>query len=67
MNKDIIEGKWKQLKGEAQRQWGKLSDDDFDKVAGQRKILAGKVQSLYGRSEDDAKKEVDSFCKKHNC
>ena len=30
MNKDIIEGNWKQLKGKVQQQWGKLTDDDFD-------------------------------------
>jgi len=67
MNKDIIEGKWKQLKGEAQKQWGKLTDDDFNKIAGQREKLTGKVQSLYGKSREDAEKEIDSFCKKYDC
>ncbi|NHN38403.1 CsbD family protein [Pseudomaricurvus alcaniphilus] len=67
MNKDIVEGKWKQLKGEAQKQWGKLTDDDFDKIAGQRAKFAGKVQSLYGKSKEEAEKEFDSFCKRHNC
>ncbi|MBR9911976.1 MAG: CsbD family protein [Gammaproteobacteria bacterium] len=67
MNKDIVEGKWKQLKGEAQKQWGKLKDDDFDKIAGQRAKFAGKVQSLYGKSQEEAEKEFDSFCKRHNC
>ena len=33
MNWDVIEGKWKQFKGEAQVQWGKLTDDDLDDAA----------------------------------
>ena len=35
MNWDIIEGKWKQLKGSAQNQWGKLTEDEIDQVAKQ--------------------------------
>jgi len=34
MNWDRIEGNWKQLKGKAKEQWGKLTDDDFDVAAG---------------------------------
>lgn len=67
MNKDIIEGKWKQIKGEIQKQWGKLTDDDLDKIAGQKEKFAGKVQSRYGKTKEEAEKEVESFCKKHNC
>lgn len=67
MNKDIIEGKWKQLKGETQKQWGKITDDDFDKIAGQREKFAGIVQSHYGKSKQDAEKEIDDFCKRNNC
>ena len=29
MNKDTIEGNWKQLKGAVQARWGKLTDDDL--------------------------------------
>ena len=44
MNWDRIEGNWKQLKGKTQLQWGKLTDDDFDVIAGKREELAGKLQ-----------------------
>ena len=43
MNKDIIAGKWQQLKGKAQARWGDLTDDVFDVAAGDSKYLAGKV------------------------
>lgn len=66
MNKDNIEGKWKQLKGEAQKTWGKLTDDDLDLIDGQREKFAGVLQERYGKSKDEAEREVDEFCKKHS-
>ena len=61
MNKDIYEGKWEQVKGEAQKKWGKLTDDDFDVIKGNAKIMAGKIQEKYGMTKEDAEKEVDDF------
>ncbi|NLF55339.1 MAG: CsbD family protein [Thauera phenolivorans] len=58
MNKDIIEGNWKQLKGKVQQQWGKLTDDDFDVIAGKREELAGRVQERYGITRDEAEQQV---------
>ena len=40
MNKDILEGKWKQMRGEAKGWWGKLTDDDLDRAAGKFEVLA---------------------------
>ena len=42
MNWDRIQGNWKQVVGKAKAQWGKLTDDDLDVVAGRREQLAGK-------------------------
>ena len=61
MNKDIIEGNWKQLKGKVREQWGKLTDDDLDVIAGKREILAGKIQERYGVSRDEADKHVKEW------
>ncbi len=41
MNREQIQGNWKQLTGKAREQWGKLTDDDLDVVAGRREQLAG--------------------------
>ncbi|MDX2463541.1 MAG: CsbD family protein [Porticoccus sp.] len=65
MNKEILKGKWKQLKGDAQKQWGKLTNDDLDVIDGQQEKLTGKLQEHYGQSKDEAEKAVDEFCKKH--
>ncbi|MCL4151759.1 UNVERIFIED_CONTAM: hypothetical protein GTU68_041327 [Idotea baltica] len=61
MNKDMIEGNWKQLKGKMQQKWGKLTDDDLDVIAGKRDELEGRLQEAYGYSQDRAKKEAKEF------
>jgi uncharacterized protein YjbJ (UPF0337 family) len=61
MNWDRIEGNWKQLKGKAKARWGKLTDDQFDVIAGKREQLVGRIQEKYGIAKDDAEKQVDQF------
>jgi uncharacterized protein YjbJ (UPF0337 family) len=58
MNWDRIQGNWKQFKGKAREQWGKLSDDELDQIAGKRDMLAGKIQERYGISKDAAEQQV---------
>ena len=48
MNTDIVEGKWKQMRGQVKEWWGKLTDDDFDVIAGKKDKLIGKLQEKYG-------------------
>jgi uncharacterized protein YjbJ (UPF0337 family) len=61
MNEDILTGKWNQLKGEIKKQWGKLTDDELDVIAGQRDKLLGKMQEKYGYARFDAERELDNF------
>lgn len=58
MNWDRIEGNWRELKGKAKEQWGKLTDDDVDVIAGKRDQMVGRVQKAYGISRDEADKQV---------
>lgn len=59
MNKDIFEGKWKQIRGEAKGWWGKLTDDDLDRAAGKFDVLAGLLQEKYGYTRQRAAEEID--------
>jgi len=61
MNKDILEGNWKQIKGRIKARWGRLSDDDLEVVEGNFDLLSGKLQEAYGYSKDEADKELGYF------
>jgi uncharacterized protein YjbJ (UPF0337 family) len=61
MNWDVIEGKWKQFSGEVQAQWGKLTDDDLDVIAGNKDKLVGKLQERYGWSKNEAESKVEQW------
>jgi uncharacterized protein YjbJ (UPF0337 family) len=65
MNNDQIAGKWKQLKGEAKIMWGKLTDDELDQAEGHKDKLAGMIQERYGRTKEEAEKEVNSFFERY--
>lgn len=61
MNWDIAEGNWKQFKGKIKEQWGKLTDDHLDTIAGKRDQLSGKIQETYGISKDEAERQISQF------
>jgi uncharacterized protein YjbJ (UPF0337 family) len=61
MNWDRIEGNWKQFKGKVKAQWGKLTDDELDVIAGNRDQLIGKVQESYGIGKDEAERQVSDW------
>jgi uncharacterized protein YjbJ (UPF0337 family) len=64
MNWSQIEGNWKEIKGKAKQTWGRLTDDDLDKIAGKREELEGKIQKRYGITKDLAQKDVDEWLTK---
>jgi uncharacterized protein YjbJ (UPF0337 family) len=61
MNWDIAEGNWKQFKGNVKEQWGKLTDDHLDAIAGKRDQLVGTIQEAYGISKDQAEVQIKLF------
>jgi uncharacterized protein YjbJ (UPF0337 family) len=61
MNWDRVQGNWKQFKGKVKEQWGRLSDDSLDVIAGKRDQLAGKLQESYGISKDEAERQILEF------
>ncbi|HET8598097.1 MAG TPA: CsbD family protein [Castellaniella sp.] len=61
MNEDTIKGNWLQYKGKIKEQWGKLTDDDLDVVAGKRDQLVGRIQERYGIARDEADKQISTW------
>lgn len=64
MNWDRIEGNWKQVMGKAQEQWGKLTKDDLEVVAGRRDQLTGKIQERYGVAKEEAEMQLANWERK---
>lgn len=61
MNWDRIEGNWKQVKGTIKAQWGRLTDDQLDVIAGRREQLVGALQESYGIAQYLAEKLVTDW------
>jgi len=61
MNRDILKGKWLQVKGDIRSWWGKVTDDDVDQIQGDGEKFIGKLQERYGYGREEAERELDEF------
>lgn len=59
MNRDIFEGKWKEMQGQAKEWWGKLTDDELKETGGKADQLIGLLQQKYGYSHEQAEAEFE--------
>ena len=64
MNINEVKGKFNELKGNFKQKWGELTDDDWTYISGSKDKLLGILQQKYGRSKEQAQREVDDFMKK---
>jgi uncharacterized protein YjbJ (UPF0337 family) len=65
MNNDILQGKWKQLRGNLKTTFGKLTDDDLMQAEGNVDKLLGALQERYGYTKEQAQSEWDKFAQHH--
>ena len=65
INWDQVEGNWKQFKGKAQQQWGKLTNDELDRIQGRQTELAGLIQERYGKTKEEAEREINDWLSRH--
>src|SRR4029077_10272682 len=70
MNWDLIQARWKQLKGRVKQRWGKLTHNPLTTIAGKRERidgkreqLAGQLQEKYAHDKALSDKELDDFTK----
>ncbi len=61
MNWERIEGNWPKLHDKVRQQWGRLTDEDIDQIEGSRSVLSGRIQRIYGVSQDEAERQIKRF------
>lgn len=61
MNKDIIKGNWKIIKGKLKQQWSDLTDDDIGQMQGSYEELEGTLQKRYGYQKEEAERQIEKF------
>lgn len=61
MNKDIVKGHWKEMKGKLRQKWGELTDDDVSQMQGSYEELEGVLQKKYGYKKEEVEKEIQTF------
>ena len=61
MNRDVLMGSWRELRGKAKERWVKLTDDDLTKIEGHWDRLVGAIQKRYGYMREEAEHQIESF------
>ena len=61
MNENTLKGKWLEIKGDIQKSWGKLTDDDLEKTKGDMKAISGLIQQRYGEAEHKYSKKLEGI------
>jgi uncharacterized protein YjbJ (UPF0337 family) len=59
MNKDIFEGKWKEMRGKIKEWWGELTDDELEQANGNAEQIVGLLQQKYGYTREAAEEEFN--------
>ena len=65
MNRDRIEGNWKQFSGSVREHWGKLTGDEADMNAGKRDQVAGSMQERRGLAQEESERQLKDFLQRN--
>lgn len=61
MNQDIVQGKWKQIKGEIRRVWGDITNDELEESKGNLTAISGLIQEKYGHKKEEVSGRLDNI------
>lgn len=64
MNQSQIAGKWKEIKGEIRKAWGKLTDDEVEQTKGNMESISGLIQQKYGLTKEQASEKLNGVYSK---
>ncbi len=65
MNENTVKGAWREIKGEIQQMWGKLTGEELDRAEGNMGSVAGMIQQRYGHSQDEVSSKLDEIVKRY--
>ena len=65
MNRDRVEGNWRQFSGSMRAQWGRLTGDESGVNAGNREQLAGSIQERQGLSKEESAQQLKEFLRRN--
>ncbi len=60
-NENVVKGKWNEFKGELQKAWGRLTDDEVEKAKGDMTALSGIVQRKYGIGQEEVRARLNEM------
>lgn len=66
INEQTLKGKWQEMKGEVQKAWGRLTNDELDQAKGDMNILAGLVKQKYGDTREDFENKLSTITNRYN-
>lgn len=61
LNENVVKGKWNEFKGEIQRAWGRLTDDEVESAKGDLNVLSGIVQRKYGLGQEEVRHRMNDM------
>jgi uncharacterized protein YjbJ (UPF0337 family) len=56
---EMFSGQWRQMRGTLRSWWGKLTDNDWEQIGGQKDKLLGVLQEKYAYTRDMAEREIE--------
>ncbi len=65
-NENVVSGKWREIKGEVQKSWGMLTDDELEKTKGDMKQISGLIQQHYGAAQAGFEDKLSKILKGAN-
>ncbi len=61
INENVVKGKWNEFKGEVQKAWGRLTEDEVESSKGDLTALAGLVQRKYGLAQEEVRTRMNEM------
>ncbi len=66
MNSDIMQGKWKEFKGEVRKVWGDITGDELEQSKGNLTSISGLIQQKYGQKKEDVSLKLNNIMARFN-